>query len=82
MTVIRNFTPIPTPALTLATGNQFQFIARRGFVYQLQSAPDLGGGNWANYGSAINGSNQTVTLNMQTGTGSSGFYRVQINRAP
>jgi hypothetical protein len=80
MAILRSFIPIPPPALLL-TGNQFKFSTRMGFIYQPQSAPGLAGG-WTNYGSAITGAGQTVTITMQTGTGASGFYRIGVTRIP
>ncbi|MEI9963210.1 MAG: glycoside hydrolase family 5 protein [Limisphaerales bacterium] len=81
MTVLKNFIPIPIPVLAMAA-NQFQFITQSGFVYQPQTSTDLTGDNWANLGSAIMGSNQTVSITMPVNSGSQGFYRVSTSHAP
>jgi hypothetical protein len=80
MPVLRTFIPIPTPALEVSN-NQFKFGSRMGFVYQPQAAPNLTG-PWTNQGASYTGNGQSITLTMQPGTGASGFYRVQVTRAP
>jgi endoglucanase len=82
MPVLRSFIPIPAPSLVLRPGNQFQFFAPAGFVYQPQLLSSLNGGSWSNAGSPITGNGQTATVNMSVGSGSQGFYRVQVTRAP
>jgi hypothetical protein len=39
-------------------------------------------GPWANQGASFTGNGQSITLTMQPGMGASGFYRVQVTRAP
>jgi endoglucanase len=82
MAVLRSFIPIPAPSLVLRPGNQFQFFATAGFVYQPQLLSNLNSGSWLNVGSPITGNGQTVTVNMSVASGSQGFYRVQVTRAP
>jgi hypothetical protein len=82
MAVLKKFIPIPAPSLVLKPGNQFQFIAASGFVYQAQVSSNLVGGVWSNEGSAITGNGQLATVNMSVGAGPQGFYRVQVTRGP
>jgi hypothetical protein len=82
MAVLRSFIPIPAPSLVLRPGNQFQFFAPAGFLYQPQLLSSLNGGSWSNVGSPITGNGQTATVNMSVGSNSQGFYRVQVTRAP
>ena len=82
MAVLKSFIPIPAPSLVLKPGNQFQFIAASGFVYQAQVSSNLVGGVWSNQGSAITGNGQIATVNMSIGAGPLGFYRVQATHAP
>ena len=81
MTVIKQFFPLPVPSLQLANGNQFQFMGPQGFIYQPQFSTDLTSGSWSSYGSSLTGRVQTITVNISM-SGSSGFYRVQVNHAP
>lgn len=81
MGVLRNFIPIPAPRLVLTAGNQFQFETQPGFNYQLQVSPGLNGGDWTDYGSVTTGDGGTVTVTL-SGTGTAGFYRVRVGRAP
>jgi len=91
MDIIKQFFPLPAPALQLVNNNQFQFSAPQGFVYQIQFSTDLtSSNNWTNFGSAITnvpppGSpsiSAPFTVNMTVGSDSQGFYRVQVNHAP
>jgi len=82
MAVLKSFIPVPVPVLALKPGNQFQFIAASGFVYQAQVISNLVGGAWSNQGSAITGNGQIATVNMSIGAGPLGFYRVQATHAP
>lgn len=82
MSVLRDHIPIPTPNLSLATGNQFQFVAAPGFIYQPETSPNLTNGSWTNHQSPITGDGQTVTVNMSGGATSPAFYRVRASRAP
>jgi endoglucanase len=87
MDIIKQFFPLPSPQLQMINSNQFQFLPPQGFVYQLQSSPDLV--NWANLGSATtnvpppgSSANPPMTVNMTIGAGSQGFYRVKVTHAP
>lgn len=82
MSILRNFIPIPAPALSLKPAYQFQFITSPGHLYQAQATSVLGGGAWANYGPLITGTGQTATLSMFLGSGPQGFYRVGVSRGP
>jgi endoglucanase len=82
MAVLRSFISIPALTLVLKPGNQFQFFASAGYVYQPQLLSNLNGGSWSNFGFPITGNGQAVTVNMSIGSGSQGFYRVQVTRAP
>jgi endoglucanase len=82
MSIIKHFFPLPVPALQLANGNQFQFMAPQGFVYQPQFSTDLTSGSWTSYGSSFMGGGVTTNFILQTGAGSQGFYRVQVSHAP
>jgi endoglucanase len=81
MTVIKNFFPLPTPTLQVDSGNTFYFATQSGFVYQLESSPDLNA--WSNFGSAVTGNTGlAVTNTMPVGTGDTGFYRVRVSHVP
>lgn len=82
MIVLLNFIPIPSPTLQVVTGNRFRFVAQTGFVYQSQTSSDLTPGSWTNYGSAITGAGQTVTVNTPVGSVAQAFYRVQVSHGP
>ena len=82
MPILKNFIPIPTPALVLRPGNQFQFVAFPGFIYQPQAISNLTGGLWPNYGPGIAGNGQTSIVNMSVGSGPKGFYRVRVTHVP
>jgi len=82
MPVLRSFIPIPAPSLVLRPGNQFQFFAPAGFLYQPQLLSSLDGGSWSNVGAPIAGNGQVATANMSVASGSQGFYRIQVTRAP
>ena len=82
MTVIEHFFPLPVPALQLVNNSQFQFNAPQGFVYQPQTSPDLSPSNWTSYGPSFMGGGGTTTITIPAGSGSQGFFRVQINHAP
>lgn len=82
MTVIRQFCPLPVPALKLLNRTQFQFSATSGFVFQPQFSTNLTNSNlWSSSGPAFtNGTNPV--LNLSVGSGTQGFYRVKISHAP
>ena len=82
MAIIRQFIPFPTLTLQLVNQGQLQFTAPPGFVYQPQASPDLTPGSWTDFGSAVTGSNQTVTVTLPIGAGSQEFYRVLMDHAP
>jgi endoglucanase len=82
MGIIKQFFPLPVPSLRLVNRNQLQFDAPQGFVYQPQTSPDLSPGSWTSYGSSFSGTGNTATVNVQTGAGSAGYYRVQVSHAP
>jgi hypothetical protein len=82
MGVVKHFFPIPAPALVFAGGNSIQFGTAQGFIYQLQSSPDLSPGTWTDVGSAFAGSGGVVSLGVTPGADASGFYRVQVSHAP
>jgi len=87
MTVIKSFFPVPVPLLVSTNSNQFQFNAQPGFVYQPQTSPDLTGGSWTSYGTAVTGSGitgigQRVTITMPVGSGNQGYYRVRVTHVP
>jgi hypothetical protein len=80
MSIIKEFFPLPIPTLQFVSGNQVQFTAPQGFVYQPQTSPDLSPGSWSSYGSSFNGTGPTnVVIPM---TDPSGFYRVLVSHAP
>jgi endoglucanase len=80
MSVIKHFFPLPVPTLQVANANQFQFTAPQGFMYQPQFSTNLI--NWNDYGSAITGQVQTVTVPVSVGSSAQGFYRVSVSHAP
>ena len=83
MTAIRTFIPFPVTAVAVVKTNKMVFKTQSGFVYQPQVSTNLAGGVWANFGSSVTGTNGvTQTNSMQTGTGTAGYYRVQIGRTP
>jgi endoglucanase len=91
MSVIKHFFPLPAPTLQLTNGNQFQYSAPQGFVYQPQFSSDLtSSDNWTNLGPAVTNVpaptsarlNPPLMVNMTVGPGSQGFYRVQVSHAP
>jgi endoglucanase len=79
MPIIKNFFPFPVPILQLVNGNQVQFTAPPGFMYQPQISTDLI--NWTSFGPVITGSVQAATVNI-SGSSSQEFYRVQVSPAP
>jgi endoglucanase len=80
MDIIKQFFPLPIPTLQFVNGNQFQFTAPQGFVYQPQTSPDLSIGSWTSYGSSFAGTGTTNVVIPVTDP--SGFYRVQVSHAP
>ena len=83
MTAIRSFIPFPVTTVAVMSTNKFIFKTQSGFVYQPQVSTNLAGGGWANFGSSSIGTNGVTRTNtMQTGTGTAGYYRIQINRTP
>jgi endoglucanase len=81
MSIVKEFFPLPIPNLQIVNGNQVQFTAPQGFVYQPQTSPDLSAGSWSNYGSSFNGTGTTTNVVVPT-TNPSGFYRVLVSHAP
>lgn len=81
MPILRNFIPIPAPTLVVRATNRFQFVTLPGFSYQPQAISNLGG-SWSNYGSVMAGNGQTATVDMASGMGARGFYRVRVSLGP
>lgn len=72
--------PLETPVLAakLMDGSlQLTFATQNGRSYQVQGRVDIGGGNWANEGSAVGGTGSPATVTVPT-SGNSGFYRVTV----
>jgi len=89
MAVLTNFipnfatsTPIPAPMLEALAGNKVRFTAQAGFVYQVQTSPNLVGGPWTDFGSSITGTNRIVTNSLAVGSGEQGAMRLRVSRAP
>lgn len=80
MNVLLNFIPIPVPELVLTAPRQFQFQARPGFRYQVESSGAVTGEPWLNFGTVINGAGQTSTVNIPVEDGAAGFFRVRVTR--
>jgi aryl-phospho-beta-D-glucosidase BglC (GH1 family) len=73
------FVSFPAVTLHMASGNQLQFNAPQGFVYQLQSSTNLGSsGNWTNCGSSFPGGGAT-NITLPDGNNAIGFYRVVVS---
>ncbi len=82
MGIIKQFCPLPVPRLQLLSRTQFQFNASQGFVFQAQFSTNLTASNtWANSGPAVTNMQNSV-VNMSTGSGTEGYYRVKVNHAP
>ena len=77
-------TVIPAPAfLTIAfsqTTVTFVFSTVAGRTYQLQSAPDLTSGNWANSGRPFQAAGSTTTMAVVVPPDAQQFYRVELVR--
>jgi hypothetical protein len=82
MDILKQFFPMPVPALQFVNGVEFQFEAPQGFVYQPQTSPDLSLGSWTSYGPSFVGTGGITNLNIQVGPTPSGFYRVQVSHVP
>lgn len=80
MNVLLNFIPIPVPELVLTAPRQFQFQARPGFRYQVESSGAVTGEPWLNFGTVINGVGQTANVNIPVENGVEGFFRVRVTR--
>ena len=82
MGIIKQFFPLPVPTLQVVNRTQFQFNTAQGFIYQPQTSTTLAPGSWTSYGPSFPGTGGTTNLNMQTGTLSKAWYRVQVTHAP
>ena len=82
MGVVKHFFPIPVPALQLVNGNSAQFGTAQGFIYQVQTSPDLSIASWSNVGSSFSGTGNISSFSISPGAGTIGFYRVQVSHAP
>jgi endoglucanase len=78
--VLEKFIPVPLPAVSLTNPPALRFVARLGFIYQVEASSTLTSESWANYGAAVTGANQTVTVAMRTQTLTQEFYRVRVSR--
>jgi hypothetical protein len=81
MAILKNLIPIPMPMLTVKAGNQVQFVAPPGFIYQPQFSTNITTGGWVNNGPSTNGNGEMV-FSMSINSGQQGFYRVLVTRAP
>jgi endoglucanase len=82
MGIIKQFFPLPIPTLQVVNGTQFQFNTAQGFIYQPQTSTSLAPGSWTTYGPSFPGTGANTNLNLQTGTLSKAWYRVQVRHAP
>lgn len=81
MSVLFDFIPIPAPSLSFSNDGELMFEARTGFRYQVESAGQPRGGPWTDFGAAIVGQNDAVTLPVSMAVGPTNqFFRVRVGR--
>jgi endoglucanase len=81
MVALEPFIQISAPDLAVIQGDQYQFTVKTNRHYQPQFTPNLATGTWTNFGSAITGANQLVSLDL-TNFSAQGFFRLQVTRSP
>jgi len=81
MGVLKHFLPLPTPMLSLVNGTKLQLVPPKGFVYRVQSRPDLAVGQWTDSGASFAGTGASTNISLPVGPGQAVFYRVKIAHA-